>query len=366
MSNSSKNICFVNTTKAWGGGEKWHLDVSSYLSNKNYSVNFIVNRDSALEKHLSKAQINTAIFNVSNLSILNPFKIVRFINFFKINKIDVVVLNLPTDLKLAGIAAKLAGVKKIVYRRGSAIPIKDRFLNRFLLKSVVTKILANSEKTKETILSIRKDFLNPDKVEVIYNGIDLQLFPLITNKANNITSNKIVLGNVGRLVNQKGHEYLVDLGKILKQKQIPFKILIGGSGSLEMTLKAKIRAANLENDIELIGFCNDTPKFMNAIDIFILPSKWEGFGYVIAEAMACGKPVIAFDISSNPELIKDGENGFLIPPFDIDKMANKVITLYNDRTKLKEFGVNGRQIVEYKFDIEKIMIQIEKYLFNKI
>ncbi|MBI9070957.1 MAG: glycosyltransferase [Melioribacteraceae bacterium] len=364
MSEPKKNICFVNTTKSWGGGEKWHFDAALNLAQNGNKVFFIGQIGGVLQSRLSEHKINTELYDVSNLSFLNPLKIIKLRTYFKKNNIQIVVLNLPSDLKLAGIAAKLAGVKKIIYRRGSAIPIKNRFLNRVLLKNVTTHILANSEKTKQTILSIKENFLNPDKITVIYNGIDLKNFEIRKSGETDFESRDIIIGNVGRMVYQKGQEYLIELGRILSEKKIPFKIIIAGDGSLKNRLEREVSKLGLEDKILFPGFCKDVPSFMGSIDIFVLSSRWEGFGYVITEAMACRKPVIAFNLSSNPELVEDGKTGFLITPFNIILMADKIIELYKNKSEIERLGNNGRKKVESQFDSRIIMNEIGKYLLG--
>ena len=90
--------------------------------------------------------------------------------------IGTIIINLSSDLKVAGIAAKLAGVRNIIYRRGSAIAIRDTWLNRFLYREVVTEIIANSEETARTILQNNQKLVPEEKIKVIYNGIDLEVY----------------------------------------------------------------------------------------------------------------------------------------------------------------------------------------------
>jgi glycosyltransferase involved in cell wall biosynthesis len=92
---------------------------------------------------------------------------------------------------------------------------------------------------------------------------------------------------------------------------------------------------------------------MMSVDIFCLTSLWEGFGYVLVEAMACNKPIVAFDISSNPEIIDNGQTGFLVPVSDVEGLVEKTVALMKDKNLCESFGAKGRLRVEQIFDIEK-------------
>ncbi|MFP4017204.1 MAG: glycosyltransferase, partial [Halanaerobiales bacterium] len=170
-----KTIFFLNSYPEWGGGEKWTYEVAEELNNHN-EYNVIVGsiKTSKLYQKADKIGIKTKVVPVtSSLSVLNLYKLFSFVKYLKQEKIDVLILNLSQDLKFGAIAAKLAGVEKIIYRRGSAIPIKDRFYTRFLLDSCVTDIIANSISTKETILQNTKEWLDESKIQIIYNGIKM-------------------------------------------------------------------------------------------------------------------------------------------------------------------------------------------------
>jgi len=358
----SKTICFINSVKSWGGGEKWHFEMASRLKKQGFNVIFICRRNSVLAMKLKSIDIVVKYLEINNLSFLNPFKINSLRKFLKRKLVTIVVMNFSADIKIAGPAAKFAGVDRIVYRRGSAIPIKNSFLNRLLFHKVLTDIIANSEATKKTILQNNPNLFDEDKIKVIYNGIEIEKDKYEDSAFYKKNNNEILLGNVGRLVHQKGQHFLIQIGEILKAKQINFTILIAGNGPLEKELAEQIRRANLENEIKLLGFVKDIDRFMKSIDVFLLTSLWEGFGFVLAEAMINEKPIVAWDISSNPELVHHNVNGFLAPPFDIEVFTQQVVDLIKDSEKQKVFGNNGLALVQSKFSFEEAINQLSCFL----
>lgn len=354
--NKNLRICFFNSTKAWGGGEKWHFDMAVQLKKLNYNVIFASNKNSELAKRLKDTSVPCKTLKIGNLSFLNIFKLLALKKFFRKEKIDVVIMNLPSDIKAAGIAANLAGVKRIIYRRGSAVPIKNSFLNRYLFGHVLTDVIANSEATKNTILERNPNLFPKEKIKVIYNGLDFSEFESTSfHRFYSPAPDEIVIGNVGRMVYQKGHEYLLDIATKLKSEHIKFKMLLAGSGPLEEEIRTKALQLKLDDCIIFLGFVEDIRSFMHTLDIFLLTSRWEGFGFVLAEAMSAAKPIVAFDISSNPELVKHGVNGFLAEPFNTSEFTNYLITLIKNQKLCNDFGKKGLEIVHEKFSFERVV-----------
>lgn len=353
-------VCFCNTTKVWGGGEKWHYEMALLLKKRGYNVLTITSEDSALQRKYQDAGVDNIAVNITNTSFLNPFIKRRIKTIFIKYRVSVVLMNLPSDLKTAGPAARSAGVSSIIYRRGSAIPVKNSIMNRWLYGKVIDAVLVNSVATRETILQNNPDLISRMKVHVIYNGIDLEAFDnSVATQQNTPDNNTFVIGNVGRLVHQKGQRQLVEVAAKLKEKGVAFSMKIGGAGKEKASLQRLITEKNLDTEVELTGFVEDVKGFMDSLDVFVLPSYWEGFGYVIAEAMSARKPVVAFDISSNPELVEHDRTGFLVPPGDITGFAEKLYYLQQHPEKAAAMGEAGRKSVEKSFSLRVAVDKLE-------
>ena len=359
----TKTICFFNSCKAWGGGEKWHYEMSVRLSKRGYNTIVITNKKSELYFKIRNEDLKLHNIKISNLSFLNIFKIIKIAGILKKEKVDTIIINLSADLKVAGLAAKLAGTKNIIYRRGSAIPVKNTFLNRFLFQYIITEIIANSEETKRTILKNNLNLIDENKISVVYNGIDIEKYDKFKSEIVYQRKNgEIILGNAGRLVKQKGQGYLIEIAKKLKEKQINFKLLIAGEGKLKNELEQYAKELGVEKEVIFLGFIENIKGFMETIDLFLHTSLWEGFGYVIVEAMASKKPVIAFNVSSNPEIIENNKTGFLIKDKDLDEFVEKIEFLAGDTELRNKFGKNAREKVEAVFNIERSLQNVEKII----
>jgi hypothetical protein len=175
------------------------------FSQKGYKISACTNINSELFHKFQRCGIPAYEIKICNLSFLNLWKIYRIYRYFQSMEIDTVILGLPSDVKAAGIAAKLAGVKKIIYRRGTALPVKNSLLNRYLYKHVVTDVITNSFEIKKKFLQNNPSLFPQDQIHVVYNGIDIQENPH-TSFLNGFPR-PVILGNAGRLVEQKGQKF---------------------------------------------------------------------------------------------------------------------------------------------------------------
>lgn len=349
-----KNICFFNGNRAWGGGEKWHHDTSVAFKGKGYFVLVMTNSPSELYERLSKKSVALEGMRLTNLSFLNIVKVFKIAHKLRKHKIDAIVLNLSSDVKAAGIAAKLTGVKKILYRRGLAVPVRNHMLNRFLFRHVITDVVVNSEEIKRTLLYHNPRLIAGDKIHVVYNGVSADAYRSDSNhRYGGNAEAAVVLGNAGRFVEQKGQRYLIEAAALLKRKGVRFKLLIAGTGPLENTLKEYAKELNVDDCIDFLGFVEDMHAFMQQIDIFLLTSLHEGTAHTVLEAMAYRKPIVAFNISSNPEMIDHDRTGFLVDFPNVTEFTQRVLSLVSDPLLRKRFGDAGKKVVTEKFDADK-------------
>ena len=217
--------------------------------------------------------------------------------------------------------------------------------------SISKKVVCVSHYLKNKIIS---ELNHQGNIEVIHNGIDTDNFkPLGTNKS----ENKIILLFVGNLRKAKGTHILPAL---LDQLGNKYKLLYTSGMKNNRTV---IR----HNNAHCVGSVshNEMPELYNSADILICPSIREGFGLGIAEAMACGLPVVATNCSAIPELIIDGEGGYLCEPDDVNHFSERINTLANSHVLRKEMGAFNRATAVEKFHVD-LMVNKYKLLFEEV
>ena len=353
------SIGFFNSNKAWGGGEKWHFSTAHMMKERNMEVTVFAQPDCELIRRTRNAGISSVACRVSNISFLNPVKVIRLTRIFRKLHLQALILNLPSDVKIAGIAARLAGIKKIIYRRGSPVPVKNSLMNRFLFRYVLTDIIANSNLIKKNILLNNPLLVRNSKIRIIHNGITGSPVSASGHSSRPAPgSEAVVIGAAGRLSPEKGMEWLIRLAHCLKKNGNHFVLQIAGDGPLKERLMKKSQELGLTDCVVFKGFITEMDLFYSTIDLFVLTSAWEGCSNVILEAMANGLPVIAFNNSSIPEMIKDNINGFLVKNEDINELTGKVELLLGDPLLRIKLGQSGKKLAIEKYDNNRCFDQL--------
>jgi len=171
--------------------------------------------------------------------------------------------------------------------------------------------------------------------------------------------------SIGRYAYDKGNDLLLQAWAIIEKQMKDWSLDIYGNGNKEPYQKQMNEFCLDSYRCHLYGPVSDVKKEYLSCSIFVLPSRFEGFGLVLIEAMACGVPVIAFDCENGPRsIITDGENGFLIPLFDIKLLAEKVILLMRDHELRYKMGENAQKIASL-YEIDRIGQQW-KSLFEEL
>ena len=171
--------------------------------------------------------------------------------------------------------------------------------------------------------------------------------------------------SIGRYAYDKGNDLLLQAWAVIEKKHPDWKLDIYGNGDKETYQKQMVELGIDPNRCHLYGPISDVKKEYLSSSVFILPSRFEGFGLVIIEAMACGVPVVAFDCENGPRsIIDNGKTGFLIPPFDINVLAVEVMHLISDANLRKQIGANAQEAAS-KYDIDRIGQQW-KHLFEEL
>lgn len=197
------------------------------------------------------------------------------------------------------------------------------------------------------------------KIHVIYNGVDTADFSPEVDGApfrikHGITLGAPLLGYCGQIVEEKGLKTLVEAFGIVNRERPESRLVFAGRGKFEEELKRIVHEAGLSKAVVFAGFIEDTPGFMAALDVFVLPTVHkEGLARVLLEAMACGKPVVATPIGGNSETVVDGVTGFFFPPGEHAQLAAKVIPLLSDKELAKRIGMAGRLRAVDNFSIER-------------
>ena len=152
--------------------------------------------------------------------------------------------------------------------------------------------------------------------------------------------------SVGRLTEQKGQIHLVRAMRRVVDEEPRMRLLIAGEGELEDELRQAIRALGLEGNVRLLGLRTDIDRLLASVDVFALPSLWEGLSIALLEAMAASLPIVATRVSGTEEVLDNGRNGHVVEPRDEAALGEGLLELLRDRERAAELGSAARADVE--------------------
>ena len=282
------------------------------------------------------------------------FRIVRLIRTLDI---DVIMTTLFYADVIGPLAGKFAGVKAIFSWETISAPewlIMRRLWPYMFAIRFCNRVISVSRATAQFL--VEKRGVPSNRIMIIPYGVDLSKYHIGTEKGIlkqlGIRKKDPVIGMVGRLHPQKGHQYLVEAAKDIVLKYPNTRFLIIGDGKLRNELEKKVKAEHLEDNILFLGFRDDVAELLRAVDIFTLPSLYEGLPNVALEAMACGKPVVATPADGSKEAVIDGETGLLVPMKDSRRLCEALSYFIENPEIAREFGRRGRKRVEKEFSLE--------------
>ena len=350
------NILFVSHEAVLTGAPINLYRLIMCLNRNKFNPFFFSPLPGPIIEKLAKEKIETLCFQ-RNLT----YKLSKFI---KKKKIDLVHVN--TKLATYGaFAGKLRKTKVLWHIHED---LSEGIGNRFLIKIInkmSDKIVVVSRKRAEPFIS-----QGVTKIEMIYNGVDLQEFNSDINgegvrKEFNIDASTPLLGIIATIELGKGHHTLIrSLKEIIKI--IPnLRVLIVGKAlpfSKKYLKKIKVLIQNLKlsHAVRFTGSREDIPDIIQALDLLILPSLNESFGRVLIEAMALRKPVVATEVGGIPEVVEKDVTGLLVPPEDPGALAKAIIFLLKNPLKASEMGKKGRERVEKYFTLHRHVKRIEE------
>ena len=193
-------------------------------------------------------------------------------------------------------------------------------------------------------------------IQVIRNGVDLEKYTGTVDgrlRENlGISKEDIVLICVGRLVKIKAHEVLISAFKLLQDMGRPIKLLLVGEGPEREKYEQMIVGLGIEKNIIMLGHRDDIPDLLSISDCFILTSRSEGLSCSIIEAMATGLAIVATNVGGNKELIKEGENGYLVPVDDSELLAARVQKIVLNKGIKNQFGEMSSEIIRSQYSLD--------------
>ncbi len=356
-----------------------------YFLSQNLSVEIACSLGSEVEKlqqqgyKIHPIQIDRRISPMRNLR-----SIYQLTQLIRQNQYDLVHVHTPIAAVLGRIAAKLAGVKRIVYT-AHGFPFHDRsspseyhfYFTIEKLAAFITDLILTQN--YEDIATAKKfNLCPPTKLRYLGNGVDIHRFQrdrlnpthqIELRKSLGIPDNTdLIIGTIGRITKKKGSGYLIEAAAKLLPHYPNLQVLVIGSQlssdpePFQKELMQKIQSLGMEKNVILTGERPDIPEILGLLDIFTLPTfTHEGLPRSIVEAMSMGLPVVATDIRGCREAVIHGKTGLIVPPKNTKKLAEALGILLSNYELRQSYGQASRQRVEVDYDEELVFKRLSKY-----
>lgn len=347
-------IIHVIPRLAVGGAEKLLLDICRKLDKDDFDISVVVlQEDNPLQSAFEAAGVDLFFLHKKNKFDFDVVR--RLTRLFEQERPDIVHTHLFGADFWGGIAAKKAGVKKLVSTKHDVLD--EGFLKSKLgrkTRQKIDKVIAISKATKEFLIEDEK--VDPDKIQIIYNGIDVNKF--YQPESEILRTDKLLIGSVGRLNKEKGYKHLIRACRFLKKRN--WKIILVGDGPLRKDLEAQTRFLGVEDNVRFSGMVQDVRSYYDEFEVFVLPSVSEGLSLSILEAALAGKFVIATNVGGIPEIITDQETGLLFKPKSIEQLLDRLEWVLNHKNEARRMARALQRKVLENFDINKIIEQYEQ------
>lgn len=354
-------ILQISTELVHAGAERIVYDLACYLKDQNQIVHVACVKDvrGQVGEWLEDKKI--PVYWV-DLNYKKPWRffinIFRFIRYVKAEKFDLIHAH-QFHANVLGRLARLFGGPKVI---SSVHLVEKRFRPwHFLFDSWTAFLCAKEICVSQAVrdFTAQKAPFMKKKLIVIYNGIlfesraqEREMTPFRLPES---IKKKFIFGSVGRLTYQKGYPYLIEAFSKLIEKKYDVGLIIIGDGPDRNSLLKMIQDFNLEESVYLLGYHKYPDPFYHEMDVFVMPSLFEGFGLVAVEAMHFGLPVIATNVDSLPEIIKDGVTGYLCPPENAKSLSALMEKLYLNPDKAAIVALEGQKFVHQNFPLSKML-----------
>ncbi|MBN1466501.1 glycosyltransferase [candidate division KSB1 bacterium] len=340
----------------FGGAETKLLELVKHMDDDRFETTVIsLGLGNEIEELFHQLDCRVMTFQRQKQVDFSLLRRVR--NFIRDERIDIVMTTLFYADVLGALAGHSSGAKGVFSWETISSPkwlTPHRLWSyRYAIRNA-DRVISVSKATAEWLVEKRK--VAADKVMIIPYGVNLDKFnphiKSIQRKDIGLQEDDIIVGQVSRLDEQKGHTFLINAAPIIIAQQPRVKFVLVGDGPLRLELMHKIDQMGLHDYFIFLGFRRDVPDLLPLFDLFVLPSLYEGLPNVVLEAMACGLPVVATPVDGTKEAVVDGQTGILVPVGDPYRLANSILSVISNEQLKKRLGMKGRRRVEDEFSLD--------------
>lgn len=359
---SRLRVLFVIDELDIGGTEQQLLEIVRRVDRSRFDPVVCCFRPGAKAREIESLGVQV-IHEPKHLTA-DPGLVVRLARLMRYGRFDLVQTYLWTANTWARLAARMAGVPRVVASERNVDIWEERYkrvIGRWLARST-DRIVANSEAVRRYLLD--RGGLPPEKVVTIHNGVNFDRFrapcdPAVRRAELRLPADAVLAGVVARVEPAKDHASLLRAMALIAGRVPRLHLVVVGGGSELSRLREAALELGIADRAHFTGPRTDAVEWLQSIDVSVLSSIKEGFSNTVLESMAACRPVIATDVGGNGEVIVDGETGFLVPPRDPAALGEALARLAASPDILARFGHAGRKRVHTMFSVNRMVTRTE-------
>jgi glycosyltransferase involved in cell wall biosynthesis len=357
-------ILISDSIRIWGGAQRFIVELAEGLARRGHDVTIRTLPRSPLAAKARGRGLK--VREAWTRADAAPWTVVPLALEMRRRPFDFVITTFDKDLRTAGLAARMSqSGAKIIHTRECDDPVKNKARYRWFYTKVADHILVNSRSTLETTLG-SAPWLDAKRVSVLYKGIDLRGYespdPRWWRKRLDPAGDRVVVGYAGQLIGRKRIGVLMKMLVSPELVDTPWRLALAGTGPDADNLKNLADELRIGDRVDCCGFVEDIPNWMAAVDVFVLPSLIEGFGYVLAEAAAAGKPCVAYRASSVPEVVAEDETALLAEKGNDLEFAAHLRRLVDDAPLRERMGAAARRDAFARHGLDGMIDRAEEIL----
>jgi glycosyltransferase involved in cell wall biosynthesis len=347
----------------YGGGERYLELLFDRLDRARYRALLISPEPGPFVGRMKERGVETHLVHLA--LHFNPIALWRLTRLLARERVTILQTHGARANFYGRIAGRLAGVPVIISTVHNSLKDYEvrsirRGLYTFLLRltlPLVHRIICVSDSNSRDLID--ECPAAEVKTQTVHNGVDPLAFPPQPDRQKirqefGITQGPVLV-TIARLTEQKGHRYLLQTFPDLLKTWPQLCCLFVGEGELHDALRCIAINLGVERACRFVGVREDIADILAAADLFVLPSLSEGFPFVLLEALAMGRPVVASRVNGIPELIEDHKTGLLVPPRDPQALARAIREVLSDPTAASKMGAEGRAVVQERFTVDRMV-----------
>ncbi len=356
-------IFHTEASLGWGGQEIRILNESLGMRARGHRVVIIAQDDSTILAKAGQCGLESISLSFRKKDYIKTF--FGLLRAMKVSRPDFVNTHSSRDSWLASTAGRVSRHRPVILRtRHISTPVATNMPASLIYRYLPDRIITTAEAIREQLIA--RNNVPPGKISSIPTGIDTDIFDPRRGLGDirtglGLPKETPLVGMVSVLRSWKGHDYFIDAAGMVAGRFPEARFLIVGDGPRREALEEMIQAKGLTETVLMLGHRDDVPEILKSLDVFVQPSYAnEGVPQSIVQAMAMEVPVVASDLLPFRELIRDGENGLMVPVRDPRALAGKIMLLLEDKGLGRALGHRARALVLKRFSIERMLDSTEE------